>query len=807
MRSREQLHEAGVAASTRGRHARARQLLEQARDGLEPGDLLARIEASLAYVWQETGVENDGVALCRVALDYPGLTRATRGTLHSQVGLLRMLRGEKDDALEAFGEAVALLEDQRLLGRAYLNRGSVYTQRDLPLPAREDFALAAQCFSAVGDTLAAAKARHNLGYVHLLTGDLVGALGAMDAAAPVFAEAGPVLVATAAMDRAEALVAAGLVDEGRTALREASAAYVGRRLYQRRGETELTFARSLVHVVPAEALAAARRSRAQFVRSGAPVWQLRAEHAIHAAEVELGRRGAALITRGDRLAADLEALGQPHAGATARLNAARVAGRRGDLEGMRERLAGVRMRASTPLPVRLLADEVRADLAAGRGRPGEALRRLRTGLDELHEWQSSFGSLDLQTNVIGQGVHLAVRALELAVASPSDTVLFEWSERARMLAARIQPVQAPADPHLAADLAELRSDPAPAREAELRRRIREQAWQKEGSGRVTDPCTLDQVRAALGERALVSLVVGGGAVVALVVTAEKVRRVPLGPIEGLRADLGGLLPDLDVAAERLDGALGVAVRGELITRLDRLAATLVTPLLPLLGDRPVLLTPSGRLAGVPWTLLPGFSGRPVTVAQSATSWLARNRTPLRTGRAGFVAGPRVARAEEEIAATAKEWADSSILTGPDATAAAASALAAAVDVLHVAAHGRHSAQNPLFSGVGLADGTWYGYDVDQLPRVPDIVLLSACEVGRSTVRWGEELIGMTAAWLHAGARCVIASPASVADDAAYDALVALHRGLAAGQAPDVALAAAVPAPTCDRPPAPFLCFA
>jgi CHAT domain-containing protein len=86
------------------------------------------------------------------------------------------------------------------------------------------------------------------------------------------------------------------------------------------------------------------------------------------------------------------------------------------------------------------------------------------------------------------------------------------------------------------------------------------------------------------------------------------------------------------------------------------------------------------------------------------------------------------------------------------------------------------------------------------------VLLSACEVGRSTVRWGEELIGMATAWLHAGARCVIASPAAVAYQAAYEALLAVHRGLAQGLEPAAALAAAVPAPTAEQAPAPFLCF-
>ena len=84
---------------------------------------------------------------------------------------------------------------------------------------------------------------------------------------------------------------------------------------------------------------------------------------------------------------------------------------------------------------------------------------------------------------------------------------------------------------------------------------------------------------------------------------------------------------------------------------------------------------------------------------------------------------------------AQGWHGARVLRGDAATAAAVSALASSVDVLHVAAHGRHSAENPMFSGVQLVDGPWFGYDIDQLRAVPDVVLLSACEVGRSSVRW------------------------------------------------------------------------
>ena len=47
-------------------------------------------------------------------------------------------------------------------------------------------------------------------------------------------------------------------------------------------------------------------------------------------------------------------------------------------------------------------------------------------------------------------------------------------------------------------------------------------------------------------------------------------------------------------------------------------------------------------------------------------------------------------------------------------------------------------------------------DIDLIASVPTTVVLSACEVGRSSVRWGEEAIGMTRIWLHAGTAALAA---------------------------------------------------
>jgi tetratricopeptide (TPR) repeat protein len=818
--SAEVLHQRGVTALNRGRLTPARSLLERARERCRSDDLRARIDASVAYLLAETGDPAGALAICDAALADPVIGDEARGIVSSQRALLLMRQGRAGEALQAFDIAIGWLSDPAELGRARVNRGNAYLQQGRIAEARADFTHAVRDLADAGMTVDSAMARHNLGYCRLLAGDLVGALAEMDGAREVLGPLSPLMRAVVEQDRAEVLMAAGLVDEGRAALQVAARSFARRRLRQSQGEVELTAARALLTLDPAASLVAARTSARLFRRPGADAWLVRADAAVLEAEIALGRVGAGSAPRGDVIARSLDDQGLVARGAGVRLRVVGMLAERGESRPAATRLADIRVSSRAPLAIRLLDRDVRAELAAAQGRRANALQHLRAGLGYLHAWQSSFGSLDLQTGVAGQGVRLGVRGLALAMESRKPEVLFEWSERARMLASRVQPVRAPEDESIVADLAELREiaqaresprRTSSEREAELRQRVRERAWQHRGSGEVADPVTLAELQGALDvETALVAYVVTADRLVALVVTTDATTWVDVGERAELDTLTGGLLPDLDVAASDLSEAMAVFVRQELAGRLDALAALLVSPVLDAVGDRRVVLTPSGVLAGVPWTLLRGLVGRPVTVAQSATSWLARRTTPLRSASAGFVAGPRIARAEEEVTAAAKEWPDARILVGEQATAAAVSELAASVDVLHVAAHGRHSAQNPMFSGLQLVDGPWFGYDIDQLRSVPDVVLLSACEVGRSTVRWGEELIGMTTAWLHAGARCVIASAAAINDRAANDVLVAVHQQLAAGADPAAALAAAVPAvaagPSTSTAPVPLVCF-
>jgi tetratricopeptide (TPR) repeat protein len=813
--SASELHQAGLEALVGRRLPSARRLLERARSRAHEPDLVARIDASRAFLAAEQGDLDGALLLCEEALAQEGVTFETSGVLHSQRALILLRIGDTAEALEAFGTGIAMLSDPVETGKAHINRGGVHLARGDGQRAAADFRVAVDLLRAEGNTVEAAMAEHNLGYADLLRGDLVSALAHMDAVRPVLLPLSQVGVAICNQDRAEVLMAAGLNRSGLRALDEAARTFGQHRLVQRRGEAELTIARASLGTDPGRALTSARAARSRFTRTRTPALRLRAEALVLGAEVRLGRTKPSLISRADELATELTRLEMPWWAIDARLDAALIAARRGDLEDARVRLAGIRVPDAAPLGVRLRERDVRAALAERTGRRTDALAHLRRGLAELHEWQSSFGSLDLQTMVTGHGRRLAVRGLRVAVASGEPEVLFEWSERARTLASRVQPVRVPGDEDVQGHLQELRTlastedgtRSSASRQAELRQQVRERAWQHRGSGEYDDPASLADVQARLGEnRALVAHVLTSREIAALVVTDASACVIRLGPRSALDALTGGLLPDLDMAAAELPGMFAEAIRSELRGRLLRLDDLLVAPLNDVLGGRELVLTPSGALAGVPWTILPSNAGRPVTVAQSATSWLLRTTSPLRARTAGFVAGPRVAQADAETSAAAAAWPEATVLHGAEATAAAVSGLAASVDVLHVSAHGRHSSENPLFSGFELADGPWFGYDIDQLRSVPDIVLLSACEVGRSTLRGGEELIGMTAAWLHAGSRCVIASAAAINDAVAHDVLVEVHRELASGLHPAAALARAVAGVDPEGAPAPLVCF-
>lgn len=90
-------------------------------------------------------------------------------------------------------------------------------------------------------------------------------------------------------------------------------------------------------------------------------------------------------------------------------------------------------------------------------------------------------------------------------------------------------------------------------------------------------------------------------------------------------------------------------------------------------------------------------------------------------------------------------------------------------ILHFATHGLVDEENPELSQVFLGaneqeDGNLFAGEIFNLPLNADLVTLSACEVGLGKLTKGEGLIGLSRAFLYAGAKNLVVSLWKVSDE-------------------------------------------
>ncbi|NUT47038.1 MAG: CHAT domain-containing protein, partial [Saccharothrix sp.] len=177
------------------------------------------------------------------------------------------------------------------------------------------------------------------------------------------------------------------------------------------------------------------------------------------------------------------------------------------------------------------------------------------------------------------------------------------------------------------------------------------------------------------------------------------------------------------------------------------------------GDRELVVVPSPELERMPWAALPSARGRALSVAPSTSCWFRADTRPLALADRLWVVGPSLLHAHREVEALRRAHGGR-VRSTVDATLRGM----AEADVVHIAAHGVR--RDELFSYLRLVDGPLHGHDLDELARVPPVVVLSACESGLARVL------------LRRGARVVVESVRAVPDDRVVDLMVDLHASLA-----------------------------
>ena len=115
-------------------------------------------------------------------------------------------------------------------------------------------------------------------------------------------------------------------------------------------------------------------------------------------------------------------------------------------------------------------------------------------------------------------------------------------------------------------------------------------------------------------------------------------------------------------------------------------------------------------------------------------------------------------------------------------------------LIHFVAHGTSSSASPLDSAIVLTRNPanpdsfkLYARDVIQHQLHADVVAISACYGSGSRIYGGEGLVGLSWAFLHAGAHYVVGSLWQVSDSTAPQIMDRLYAELAAGRPADVAL--------------------
>ena len=102
------------------------------------------------------------------------------------------------------------------------------------------------------------------------------------------------------------------------------------------------------------------------------------------------------------------------------------------------------------------------------------------------------------------------------------------------------------------------------------------------------------------------------------------------------------------------------------------------------------------------------------------------------------------------------------------------------DVIHFACHGYFDNADPLSSGVVLHDKVLTAREIFNMRLNTELVTLSACQTGINKTSPGDELIGLTRAFLYAGAPSVVVSLWSVNSPSTYELMRAFYKNLKNG---------------------------
>jgi CHAT domain-containing protein len=366
----------------------------------------------------------------------------------------------------------------------------------------------------------------------------------------------------------------------------------------------------------------------------------------------------------------------------------------------------------------------------------------------------------------------------------SQSLIAEERElRERISALNALPEDAPA----------LRQELELAREAyqAFLQRVR-QMDREQASLMTVEPLTLAKVQELLPtDTVLLEYFVGGGRTLLWVVSHDTMRAVRL------RIGRDELVRQVSELRE-LIASSGRAV--ELQQAAQNLYRTLVAPAFPVGFPRELLIVPHGVLHYLPFQALMPAPGRyliqetPLYYYSSASliHFTREKQRALGTG-VFVVVNPELENptmnlryAEREARELQRLFPGATVLLRQDATEERARTHLGQHAVAHLATHADLEEEDPLGSALllrpgGADDGRLEVQEIFGLDLQASLVVLSACETALGRLGKGDELTGLTRAFIYAGTPSIITTLWKVNDRASYELMREFYRNLKAGR--------------------------
>jgi CHAT domain-containing protein/Tfp pilus assembly protein PilF len=317
----------------------------------------------------------------------------------------------------------------------------------------------------------------------------------------------------------------------------------------------------------------------------------------------------------------------------------------------------------------------------------------------------------------------------------------------------------------------------------IRKQDKEQA-----SLMTVEPLGLKEVQELINPgTSLLEYFVTGKEVFAWVIEREKLR---FQRVELPKEELSGLVKTLR------ESIFTLGERDKFHEASGVLYKQLIEPLLPHITGKELIIVPHDVLHYLPFHALVGPDGhylieKYAVYYLSSASLLQFVKEKRRAGGEKVLAfgNPDLGDPEKNLEFAELEaeevknvYPQSTVYVKKDATEEKSKSLSPTHDILHFATHAQLDEDDPLSSAVLLAredkeDGRLEVREIFGMDLKAKLVVLSGCDTGLGKLSTGDELVGLTRAFIYAGTPSVVASLWSVDDSSTAHLMASFYRNL------------------------------